>query len=429
MSPILRSQVRGAQRNPVSTTTAGSILNILFITFGLPVPPDSGARLRDFNLIKRVGKHHRVFVLSLLEFEDELQHAESLKDYCDQVDGVVANRGSLATIAAVISGLIHQRPVATVPFYYPELATKIARLTKQQSFDVVQFEHSFLAPYRSALAPTFEGATVLSMHNIGVQQYRSMLDMSSGARWIPAALKWLMMRGWEAFAANKFHEVIAVSDCDRERLLELGVNTKISVIENGVDCTALQPLPPTTSGTEELIFIGTMGYLPNRDAARYLVKEILPLIRSSRPGCQLNLVGSGGSEHLADLAEPGVVNVTGRVENPLPYYARSQVAVVPLRSGGGSRLKILEAMALGRPVVSTTLGQEGLSLKNGLEILIADDPQTFANQVIQLLENDSDRQMYAEAGRDRVVKDYDWDQLADQLLHLYENLVPSRAQP
>ena len=404
-------------------------MNILFITFGLPVPPDSGARLRDFNLIKRVGKHHRVFVLSLLEFEDELRHAGNLEEHCDQVDGVVANRSTLATAAAVISGLLHQRPVATVPFYYPELAAKIARLTKQQKIDVVQFEHSFLAPYRSALAPSFEGATVLSMHNIGVQQYRSMLDMSSGIRRIPATLKWLMMRGWEAFAANKFQQVITVSGCDRERLLELGVNTKISVIENGVDCTALQPLAPTTPGTEELIFIGTMGYLPNRDAARYLVKEILPLIRSSRPGCQLNLVGSGGSEHLADLAEPGVVNVTGRVEDPLPYYARSKVAVVPLRSGGGSRLKILEAMALGRPVVSTTLGQEGLSLKNGLEILTADDPQTFASQVVQLLEHDNDRQMVAKAARDRVVKDYDWNQLAGRLLHLYDGLAQSRAHP
>lgn len=172
-----------------------------------------------------------------------------------------------------------------------------------------------------------------------------------------------------------------------------------------------------------------MGYLPNRDAARYLAREIFPLIRARKPDCQLNLVGSGGSEYLADLAEPGRVNVTGRVEDPIPYYKRSKLAVVPLRSGGGSRLKILEAMALGRPVVSTTLGQEGLNLQDGLDVLTADDPQTFANYVVELLENEAARQTYALAGRARVEKDYDWNILADRLLQLYETLVESRPRP
>lgn len=407
----------------------GPILNLLYITFGLPVPPDSGARLRDFNLIRRVGQHHQVSVLSLLEFEDELQHAEDLKRFCDHVDGVVIHRSAFATAKIALGSLFQQRPVATAPFYYPEFAAKISKLTQHQHFDVVQIEHSFLAPYRAALAPTFRGVTVLSMHNIGVQQYRSILDMSAGISRIPAALKCWLMRDWEVIAANRFQHVITVSDCDRDRLLELGVTANISVIGNGVDCTALQPLETPASGTEEIIFIGTMGYLPNRDAARYLAREIFPLIRARKPACQLNLVGSGGSEYLADLAEPGRVNVTGRVEDPIPYYKRSKLAVVPLRSGGGSRLKILEAMALGRPVVSTTLGREGLNLQDGLDVLTADDPQTFANYVVELLENEAARQTYALAGRARVEKDYDWNILADRLLQLYETLVESRPRP
>ena len=400
-------------------------MNILYITFGLPVPPDSGARLRDFNLIRRVARHHRVSVLSLLEFEDELNHAEALQDCCVHVDGVVAKRGLMATAFAAAACLMQRLPVAAAPFYHPDFFDKISRLTKNQHFDVVQFEHSFLAPYRAALAPEFKGAAVLSMHNIGVQQYRSILDMSNGFERFPAALKWWLMKGWECRFANRFQHVLSVSDTDRQSLLELGVTTDISVIENGVDCQELQPLPPSHPDTEEIIFIGTMGYLPNRDAARYMVAEIFPIIRSHRPTCKLNLVGSGGNEHLADLVKPGVVEVTGRVASPLPWYARSQLAVVPLRSGGGSRLKILEAMALGRPVVSTTLGREGLSLEDGVDILTADDPQTFANKVVYLLESESSRQKISAAGRARVELQYDWNLLAERLVQVYQKLERS----
>ena len=400
-------------------------MNLLYVTFGLPVPPDSGARLRDFNLLRRVAKHHRVWLLSLLEFEDELDHAPELLEYCQQVDGVVAGRRSAGSLATGVAGLFRKRPIATATYYYRELAHKIAELTRQVKFDVVQIEHSFLAPYRSALPPDFKGSTVLSLHNIGVQQYRTMLDMSSGISRIPAALKWWLMKGWEAPASDKFNQVITVSDDDRSRLRALGAQGQISVIENGVDCSVLKRLPSPDERTEEILFIGTMGYLPNRDAARYFCRHIFPLIRKSRPGCVLNLVGSGGNEHLSDLERPGEVNVTGRVKDPMPYYERSRLAVIPLRSGGGSRLKILEAMALGRPVVSTTLGREGLSLQDGHEILTADDPGEFAKAVVRLLE---DRQCWndmAEAGRKRVEQHYDWDLLAARLRELYEK--PSTA--
>lgn len=398
-------------------------MRILYITFGLPSPPDSGARLRDFNLVKRVARHHRVSILSLLEFENELQGAEPLNAFCGHVDGVVLKGGALKSFAAVIHRFLKRQPIATAPYYHPGFARKITELTRRERFDVIQFEHSVLAPYRSALHSSFNGATVLSMHNIGAQQYRSMLDMARGVRRLPAAIKHRLMKGWEADEADRFHQVITVSECDRERLISMGVRTPVSVIENGVDCSLLQPLPPPGSDTEEIIFIGTMGYLPNRDAARYMVQEILPLIRKSRPDCRLNLVGSGGTDHLSDLVDEGVVNVTGRVDDPTTWYARSRLAVVPLRSGGGSRLKILEAMALGRPVVSTTLGREGLSLRDGQDILTADTAEAFADHVVSLLEDDRAMRAYAMAGRKRVESDYDWDLLSRRLLETYESLA------
>ena len=143
---------------------------------------------------------------------------QAMRAYCRHVDGVVADRGWLGTLGVALSGLLRGRPVATAPFYYPELARSIRQLTQEQEFDIVQIEHSFLAPYRADLASEFRGASVLSLHNIGVHQYRSMLDMSTGLERIPAALKWLSLRGWEARAARQFDLAIVVSQQDRERL-------------------------------------------------------------------------------------------------------------------------------------------------------------------------------------------------------------------
>jgi len=404
-------------------------LRILYLTFGLPAPPDSGGRIRDFNLIKRVSEHHEVSILSLLEFPDELDRASDLKPYSVSVDGVVADRDWPGTTFAALGGLFDGRPLATAPFYYPRLARRIRSLTQSRKFDLVQFEHSFLAVYHSALAPRFDGATVLSLHNIGVSQYRSMLDMSSGLARIPAALKWRLMRGWEARAAGQFDHTIVVSAEDRENLRRLGVPFGATVIENGVDCDALQPLAESASTSGEILFIGTMGYLPNRDAMRYFCKEIFPIIRASRPGCRLTIVGSGGRKYLSDLAQPGVIEITGRVQSPLPFYARSSIAITPLRSGGGSRLKILEAMALGRPVVSTSLGCEGLDIQNGRELLVADKPGVFAELVLKLLADQHLWRRIAGAARSRVEQRYDWNLAAGQLLALYERLFIRSAAP
>ena len=418
-------------------------MKVLFITFGLPVPPASGARIRDFNLICRVARQHEVSVLSLLEFPAEREHMQAMREYCRHVDGVVADRGWLGTLGAALSGLLRGRPVATAPFYYPELARRIRQLTQEQAFDIVQIEHSFLAPYRTDLAGEFRGACVLSLHNIGVHQYRSMLDMSAGLERIPAALKWLSLRGWEARAARQFDLAIVVSEQDRERLERLEGKGplshaeqpagRISIVENGVDCVRLVPLPdpwPKDAATEpadggELVFVGTMGYLPNRDAMQSFCRDTLPIVRRQRPGCRLTIVGSGGHQFLAHLARPGQVEITGRVDDLTPFYQRAHVAIAPLRSGGGSRLKILEAMALGRPVVSSRLGCEGLALEDGKDVLIADEPEVFARQILDLLADRERWRSVVNSARQTVASRYDWRLVAQHLLDAYARIRPT----
>ena len=400
-------------------------MKILYVTYGLPAPPCSGARLRDFNLITRASRHHEVSVLALLESAEETRHYHLLEPCCSRVGGVVADRGWAGALAVAARGLLTGRPAATAPYYYPELARLLTRWTSETAFDIVQFEHSFFVPYRDALAPGFSGKTIVDLHNVGVGQYRTMFETVRGRERITALLKWLAMIGWEAPAIDRFDHAIAVSGRDRRRLARLGVKREITVVENGVDCTKLQALEAAGPGTLELLFVGVMGYLPNRDAVRHFCRDILPLVRASRPDCRLTVVGSGGREHLGDLDQPGVVEIADRADELEPYYRRSHVVVVPLRSGGGSRLKILEAMALGRPVVSTAIGCEGLDLEVGKDVLTAEDPKSFARQVLRLADDRQCAESLARAARKKVEMRYHWDLPARELLAVYDSLVPA----
>jgi glycosyltransferase involved in cell wall biosynthesis len=230
------------------------------------------------------------------------------------------------------------------------------------------------------------------------------------------------MRRWEPRYAERFDRCIAVSDEDKSLLLSANPSLQIKIIPNGVDAKVLQPLalevtPPA------LLFIGTMSYAPCIDAVAYLCDQILPHIRRELSGVELWIVGADPTPEVSALNRDGI-HVTGRVKDVVPYYRRSAVSVVPLRAGGGTRLKILEAMALGRPVVSTSIGCVGLDVVDGEHLLVADNPKQFSDQVVRLL---SDRTLYERIrtnARQLVVNRYDWDIIVGQLLDAYYEIIP-----
>ena len=195
----------------------------------------------------------------------------------------------------------------------------------------------------------------------------------------------------------------------------------MDVVPNGVDTQAYQPLP-TNGSSSALLFIGTMGYAPCADAAQFMAVEILPRIRRAVPDAQLWLVGADPPPAIARL-QSEAVHVTGMVSDVVPYYRRCAAAVVPLRAGGGTRLKILEAMALNRPVVSTTIGSEGLDVVDGEHILNADGADAFAQQVVRALHDRSLAERLARNARELVVAHYDWDTIAARQLQTYETTV------
>ncbi|MER3446056.1 MAG: hypothetical protein C4291_04115 [Candidatus Dadabacteria bacterium] len=396
-------------------------MRILFITFGLPYPPDSGVRIHDFYLIKNVSKHHSVLVLSLIKSPEQVEHIKKLRQYCDYVDFVLERPRSIREhISGIICDLLNGRPLATHPFFYEEMASRIHEVLTKWNVDVVQIEHSFLAPYVESINDGCK--KIISFHNLGAIQYKRMMGLRTG--FIQKSLflvKWLLMLKWEARYAERFDHCLVVSPLEGRILQSANPRLSLSVIENGVDTELYRPLE-CISRNNNLLFVGVMGYPPNVDAILYFCEKIMPIIQRRIPDVRLIVVGHEPTPEIRKLAERGNVIVTGYVENIVSYYQRSKVTIVPLRGGGGTRLKILESMALGRPVVSTTLGCEGLSVVDGENIMIADTPTEFAERVIQLLTDKGLRDRIVHNARRLVETHYDWAVISRKLMKVYDNI-------
>ncbi|MCK4815871.1 glycosyltransferase, partial [bacterium] len=235
-------------------------------------------------------------------------------------------------------------------------------------------------------------------------------------------INWVMMKKWEVKFLESFHKCITVSFLNKQILNSINPKLDISVIENGVDVDNYRPLP-INSGTKNILFIGLMNYVANHDAALYFYNEIFPIIKKHIPYSKFFIVGRKPKQEIRELTKDKNVIVTGYVDDVRSYYKDCDISVVPLRAGGGTRLKILEAMALGRPVVSTTIGCEGLDVVNGRHLLIADDAQQFTEKTLRLL---SDKKLYkriVREARQLAVARYGWDAIAEQLLDVYSRMT------
>ncbi len=345
-----------------------------------------------------------------------------LQEFCQRVvTGWLRPLPIYPHVPALVRFALAGMPPELEFFYSQELAQQIRALAANTDFDVVHIEESILAPYLG-LFPAGRCKRVLTFHNVGFVQVPRMAQFA-----LTWKMKWRLrlfgahLRWWEPRYAARFDRCIAVSDAERHVLLAANPRLRVDVVPNGIDTTACQPLP-MNGGSPAVLFIGHMGYAPCVDAARYLVTEILPHIRRSIPDAEVWLVGTDPAEAVTRLQGNGV-HVTGRVSDVRPYYERCAAAVVPLRAGGGTRLKILEAMAFNRPVVSTTIGSEGLEVVDGEHLLTADDAAGFASQVVRTIRDRPLSARLAANGRQLVVSRYDWDMIAARQLRIYDEIT------
>ncbi|MCS7222477.1 MAG: glycosyltransferase [Anaerolineae bacterium] len=409
---------------------------ILFLTPQLPYPPQQGTAIRNFNLLARLARRHMVDLLTFLQPGDHLTPDSPLHRLCRTIVAVPAPRRTLAD--RLCATLTSPLPDMALRLESPEMWRRLRELMQQQTYDIVQIEGIEMASYGLAMAGvrlTPGAATiepqiprprlVFDDHNAEyvLQQRAFQTDMRMPSRWTAALyslLQWQKLRRYERAICQRVDAVVAVSPADAAALQRLLPDLRPTVIPNGVDLVlyALDQICPLDLGPAALVFTGKMDFRPNVDAVQWFV-PILARVRRAVPEARFFVIGRQPHPRIARLAADPTVVVTGQVADTRPYIAGAAVYVVPLRVGGGTRLKVLEAMALGRAIVSTRLGVEGLDVADGRELRLADTPEAFAQAVVELLQNPELRTRLGAAARAFVEARYGWDRIVPDMERLY----------
>lgn len=401
-------------------------MKILIIADYLPYPLIGGDRIRIYNLLCRVARHHEVSLVAFLDNPDDaVDGVKHLKQFCARVEAVnFRTRSRLARVPGLFGYVVAGKPPELKLLHSEEFVEKIKHLVSMTDFDIVQIEHSRMGLYLETLPLNMRFKSILMFHNFTSQQYGRVSHVEK--RWGRKLRTWansVAMGYWEPRYAEKFDRCTTVSKADQELLMKANPRLQVDVIPNGVDIEKYQPLPlPPENSSPSLLFIGNMEYPPCVDAVLYFCMEIFPRILRLIPNVELWIVGRDPQSEVLQL-NGGNIHVTGRVEDVIPYYQQCHVCIVPLRAGGGTRLKILEAMALGRPVISTMIGCEGLNVIDGEHLLIDDDPYQFADKTIRLLLDQELCQRIAINGRKLVEEQYDWDKVAGKLMQVYTDML------
>jgi len=379
--------------------SAATIRKVLMLTPQFPYPPHQGTTMRNYNLIAGLAQRQEVHLLSFGQPEES--QGTPLERFCRSVQVV---RPPQRSAAQRLRGLFLSRQ--------PDMALRLPS-----------------TEFRAALTALLERETpdVVEVEGIELAQYLFQVAAERGDARRPAAysfVQWKRLKGYERRACQAADRVVVVSEPDAEALRRLEPGLEPAVVPNGVDMdyytAPVTPLPPGSGpGEQDLVFTGKMDFRPNVDAVLWFAREVLPLVRQRSPQTRFWVVGKDPHPRLASVqADPAVV-VTGWVEDVRPYIAAAGVYVIPLRIGGGTRLKVLEAMAMGRAIVSTALGCEGFPLVPDQELVIADEPAGFATAVLDLLDDAERRERMGRAARRFAGSRYDWRNIVPRLERVY----------
>jgi sugar transferase (PEP-CTERM/EpsH1 system associated) len=397
-------------------------LDILVLSPWLPWPPHDGARIRILETIRFLSARHRVFLMTSLYTPEERDHVAAVRELCAGIETIIVPDGATARLRRLVKGLWAGLPAVQAYHRNDEMVRRIRSITAETPFDIVHVELSLLGHYLAALRPGHRTKRILSMHNIESVRFERELALAPwNARRLALSLDRYWFRSWEQRVVRSFDGIVAVSDIDKQWIERHASARPVALVTNGVNVDYFRP--QIASNATALVFTGTMNYPPNVDAVLWFAREILPRLRQRLPELGFTIVGGKPLAEVEGLTRVTGVQVTGRVDDIRPYLADALAVVVPLRSGGGTRLKILEAMAMARPVVSTTLGAEGLEVTHGHDILIADRPEQFVESVLALASSRNLASRIGQAGRELAVARYDWRQCLLGLEDLYRTVL------
>ncbi|TMF74743.1 MAG: glycosyltransferase [Chloroflexi bacterium] len=396
-------------------------MRVLVLSHTFPFPPRWGYATRVYHLLRQLALRHDVTLLTYADHGEQRGHQLGLEGV--RVEVVQRKESSRrAKRASQILSLVSVQPFSSRAVLSAEMQTAIDRLCARQPFDVIQIEGAVLAAFKFPA----KTAVVLDEHNI---DYEVFERMRSSERSFPRrSFYWFEHDRFRRFEQRTWLRVsgcVLTSERDARILRAHAPETPTAVVPNGVD---VHDFRPSSGGVEPhtILFNGALDYRPNLDAAHYLTDEILPAVRERYPDVRLTIVGRGDPADLARLKRAGA-QVTGEVPDLRPHLQRAAVVAVPVRMGGGTRFKVVEGLAMAKPMVSTTIGCEGVDVIDGKHLLIADTTGAFAAQITRVFENALLAETLGRAGRDLVENEYSWDRAGERIQDFYGHIARQRS--
>jgi polysaccharide biosynthesis protein PslH len=396
-------------------------MRILVIDEDFPYPLDSGKRIRSFNLLSRLAANHELHFLAYGQSGTEsFEAAAAARMNPIAVPAELSPQSGAMFYLRLLANLFSPDPYIVARHYSSVFQKAFDETVARLRPDVITCEWS---PYATFMKDVRGIPRVAVAQNVEYRIWQRYYEHETSLH-----RKWYIGRQAPKVAAfeqrifNMVEGAVAVSDEEAVELKALNPNLRVRVVENGVDLKFFKPAPDEPE-RESLVFVGAMHWRPNQDAVCWFVQEIFPILRARRPDISIVVVGQSPPPHIQKLDLLPGVHIAGRVEDVRPYVDSAAVYVVPLRIGGGTRLKILEALAMKKAVVSTSVGAEGLAVADGMHLMIADGAEPFADRIDLLLRDSALRRELGERGRKLVEEQYGWDRLAGKLETFLNEMV------
>ena len=385
-------------------------MKILWAKAGKLLPVDTGGKIRSFNILRHLAREHEVTLLSYYGGRRDPDYEAAIAQRLPGAQTIytAAPEGTLAQSFDYLLRLPSAAPYAVTKFTHRKVRAEVARRMHKGDLDVVVCD--FLSASLN-FPEHLPAPVVLFQHNVETMLWRRMADTEkSFVRKLSYKIEARKMAAYETRTLGRFQHVIAVSHHDRDTMLKLAPDCAITVVPTGVDTEQYKAAPSVSGRPPIIVFTGSMDWEPNIDAIEFFCRDVWPAILAGFPDARFQVVGRNPHPRVRRLASASV-EVTGTVPSVADHLRAATVVIVPLRIGGGTRLKIFEAMAMAKAMVSTSIGAEGLDVTSGRDLLIADDAPSFASAILELLRQPELRHTY-EQNAAALAARYDWSQIA-----------------
>jgi polysaccharide biosynthesis protein PslH len=392
-------------------------LRVLVLGVWFPYPPRWGWAVRVYHLARQLARTHDVTLLTYGTRADQPNVAQ-LREQGIQVETVLRERPSKrARRRDQVASLFSRLPFESYIARSSEMQEAIDRLSAERTFDVIQLESTLVWPFRFSKASKL----VLDEHNIEYENYARHQELErSPVRKAFYAFEAAKVRRYEQAAWRAVAGCVLTSAREEEIVRAIAPGTPTVVVPNGVDVDYFRPGPEEREPAS-IVFNGVLDYRPNLDAARFLIDEVLPLVRAQHSSARVTIVGRGDPAELARVRGPNV-EATGEVPDVRPYLQKAAVVAVPIRAGSGTRFKVVEGLAVAAPMVSTAVGCEGIGVRDGEHLLVADSAEEFAAAIVRLLDDRELGRRLGAAGRQFIEDEYSWERAGERLEALYDRI-------